>query len=389
MASISKESNGRKTIQFYDTDDKRKSIRLGKVSMTIANAFKVKVESLLSSKITGQAIEQETAIWLVKLSQKMKKRLASTGLIKAGMASTLGPFLDGYVEMRSDVKSATATVYGHTIRNLKDYFGEEKRLIDITQGDADKWRLYLREEGLADNTIRRRSGIAKQFFIHAKKEGLIASNPFEDLAAAIQENRQREFFVTREIAQKVINQAPDAEWRMIIALSRYGGLRCPSEVLRLRWEDIDRETDQILVTSPKTEHHPGKETRVIPLFPELVPYLDECYELTDSEYVISRYRSSEKNFRTRFERMQKRAKVPQWPKPFHNMRASRETELCNDFPEHVVCAWLGNSVKVARKSYLQVTDEHFQKAVRKAVLQPVITGDQQGSAGEQEQIKNP
>lgn len=383
MASITKESNGRKTIQFYDTDQKRKSIRLGKASMSVANSFKVKVESLLSSKITGQPIEQETAIWLTKLSGKMKTRLAKTGLIKAGIASTLGTFLDEYVTMRSDVKDATATVYGHTVRNLKKYFGTEKRLIDITKGDAAKWRLYLREEGLADNTIRRRSGIAKQFFSHAEKEQLITINPFEDLAAAVQENREREFFVTRDIAKKVIDKAPDAEWRMIIALSRYGGLRCPSEVLLLRWEDIDRETEKILITSPKTEHHAGKDSRVIPLFPELIPYLDECYELTESEFVISRYRSSEKNFRTRLERIQKRAKVPQWPKPFHNMRASRETELCNDFPEHVVCAWLGNSVKVARKSYLQVTDDHFQKAVRNPVLQPAITGDHQESAGVQ------
>lgn len=383
MASITKESNGRKTIQFYDTDQKRKSIRLGKASMSVANSFRVKVESLLSSKITGQPVEQETAIWLTKLSGKMKTRLAKTGLIKAGIASTLGTFLDEYVTMRSDVKNATATVYGHTVRNLKEYFGTEKRLIDITKGDAAKWRLYLREEGLADNTIRRRSGIAKQFFSHAEKEQLITLNPFEDLAAVVQENREREFFVTRDIAQKVIDKAPDAEWRMIIALSRYGGLRCPSEVLLLRWEDIDRETEKILITSPKTEHHAGKDSRVIPLFPELIPYLDECYELTESEFVISRYRSSEKNFRTRLERIQIRAKVPQWPKPFHNMRASRETELCNDFPEHVVCAWLGNSVKVARKSYLQVTDDHFQKAVRNPVLQPAITGDQQESAGVQ------
>ncbi|WP_417396881.1 tyrosine-type recombinase/integrase [Gimesia chilikensis] len=371
MASITKQPNGRKMIQFYDTDNIRKTIRLGKVSMAMATGFRVKVENLFASKVTGLPVDRETAMWVTDLDPKMKMKLAKVGLIKAGMASTLGPFLDGYVAMRSDVKDATATVYGHTVRNLKEYFGVEKRLIDITKGDADKWRIYLREEGLADNTIRRRSGIAKQFFIHAEKEQLIASNPFEDLAAAVQVNREREFFVTRDIAKKVIDKAPDAEWRMIIALSRYGGLRCPSEILRLRWEDIDRETDRVLVTSPKTEHHAGKDSRVIPLFPELVPYLDECYELSDSEYVISRYRSSEKNFRTRLERIQKRAKVPQWPKPFHNMRASRETELCNDFPEHVVCAWLGNSVRVARKSYLQVTDDHFEKALRKAQRQPV------------------
>lgn len=41
--------------------------------------------------------------------------------------------------------------------------------------------------------------------------------------------------------------------------------------------------------------------------------------------------------------------LPAWRRPFHNLRASRETELANEFPLHVVCEWIGNSVEVARK----------------------------------------
>ncbi len=52
-----------------------------------------------------------------------------------------------------------------------------------------------------------------------------------------------------------------------------------------------------------------------------------------------------------------------WPKLFHNLRASRETELAESFPLHVVCAWIGNSQPIAAKHYLQVTDEHFERAV--------------------------
>jgi hypothetical protein len=32
-------------------------------------------------------------------------------------------------------------------------------------------------------------------------------------------------------------------------------------------------------------------------------------------------------------------------------------------PMHVVCRWMGNSKPVAAEHYLQVTDEHFRKAV--------------------------
>jgi hypothetical protein len=53
-----------------------------------------------------------------------------------------------------------------------------------------------------------------------------------------------------------------------------------------------------------------------------------------------------------------------WPKLFQNLRATRQTELCQKFPEHVVCDWIGNSPSVAREHYLRTTDEHFEQAIR-------------------------
>jgi hypothetical protein len=46
---------------------------------------------------------------------------------------------------------------------------------------------------------------------------------------------------------------------------------------------------------------------------------------------------------------------------------------------HVVCQWIGNSQPIAAKHYLQVTDDHFSKAVRNPVQQPAVlprTGSQ-------------
>ena len=49
---------------------------------------------------------------------------------------------------------------------------------------------------------------------------------------------------------------------------------------------------------------------------------------------------------------------------FQNLRASRKTELANEYPLHVVTAWLGNTERVASQHYLQVTDSHFEQAQR-------------------------
>jgi hypothetical protein len=173
----------------------------------------------------------------------------------------------------------------------------------------------------------------------------------------------------------VLAACPDLEWRLIVALSRYGGLRCPSEHQALTWPDIDWERSRFLVTAPKTEHHDGKGERWVPIFPELRPYLEEAFELAEpgALHVITHHRGDRtKNLRTRLRRIIRRAGLTPWPKPFHNLRASRETDLAATYPLHVVCSWIGNSAVIAKNHYLQVTDADFEKgAATEALRNPV------------------
>ena len=62
------------------------------------------------------------------------------------------------------------------------------------------------------------------------------------------------------------------------------------------------------------------------------------------------------------QRIIRRAGLMPWVKLWHNLRATRQTELANQYPLHVVCAWIGNSRAVAQEHYLQVTDSHFAQA---------------------------
>src|SRR5262249_48777225 len=145
------------------------------------------------------------------------------------------------------------------------------------------------------------------------------------------------------------------------------GLRCPSEHLALRWSDVNWEHNRLNVRSPKTEHHQNGDCRIIPLFPELQQALqdvwDEIPEGTEATHVITRYRDTRQNLRTQLCRIIRKAGLKVWPKPWHNLRSTRQTELAERYPIHVVCAWLGNSRAVAQDHYLQVTDAHFAQAV--------------------------
>lgn len=379
MASISTDKKGNRTIQFVGGDARRRSIRLGKVPMRVAQAVQTRVETLNVAKVSKVSVDRETAAWVGDIDETLYEKLAAVGLVsKRAVAdeTTLASFIDRYLDRRTDIKKLTRRNLNQVRNDLIEYFGPNKPLAEINEGDADEFRLSLKQR-LGENTVRRRCGMARQFFRAAVKRRLMAANPFGDMKGiAVQSNPSRYYFITKAEAQRVLDACPDPQWRLLFALSRFGGLRCPSEHLALRWSDIDWERGRMRVPSPKTEHHEGGQSRIVPLFPELLPHLEQAFEQAEpgTEFVIYRYRNSNSNLRTQLERIIRKAGLEPWPKLFQNLRSTRQTELAEQFPAHVVCAWIGNSEAVARKHYLQVTEEHFEQAgksaLQKAVQQP-------------------
>jgi integrase len=132
----------------------------------------------------------------------------------------------------------------------------------------------------------------------------------------------------------------------------------------LTWSDVNWAESRLLIHSSKTEHHAGKGTRVVPIFRQLRPYLEQVWDQAEpgAMYVITRYRNENANLRTQLERIIRRAGLNTWPKLFQNLRSSRATELAREFPAHVAATWLGHSTLVANKHYWQVTEEDFAQA---------------------------
>lgn len=369
MASIGKDPNGRKRILFVDQDGKRKTVYLGKASMRQALAFNVRFENLIAGRFSG--IDTETAQWLAALPDDMYGKLARLELVsprQSAQKATLATFIDSYIENRHDIKQRTKWVLQQARQSLVNHFGPDKHLNEINEGDAELWWQAMVKEGQAEATRRKRAQNAKQFFAFASKQGLVSSNPFQGLKSSAKGNDSRLHFVSHEDIEKVIDACPCHEWKLIFALCRYGGLRSPSEVLALRWEDINWEQDRMLVRSEKTERHEGGGSRLVPIFGELRPYLIEAFERAEpgTVHCITRYRQASCNLRTQAHRIIKRAGLEPWTRTFQNLRASRETELTERFPLHVVTSWIGNSQLIAARHYLTVRDTDFERAAKSA-----------------------
>lgn len=371
MASVTKRKSGGWRIRFYGREGAQTGFYVGPMTRRDAELIASHVEHLSNARAAKVPLHKATAEWLGSQDSPMRAKLVRVGLIEAEAASTpttLRAFLDSYADMRGDVKESTREQFRQAARTILEFFGDGCRIDSITAGDAEEFRAWMvgkRKARLAENTARRTCARAKQFFAHAVYKGMIPKNPFAVLKRLqVTGNRNRQQFVTRDVIEKVLKACPSDDWRLLVLLCRFGGLRV-SEAANLRWEHVDLTRNRVRVHCSKTEHHAGREWREVPVFPELRGPLDAARRRAEdgAEWVLPAF-LGDRNHGTQFRRIISRAGVKAWPKPFQNLRSSRETELTTEgHALHVVCAWIGNTPKVAAEHYLQVTDEHFAQAV--------------------------
>jgi len=388
MASLSIDKNGNAAVYVTLPDGRRRRpVRLGKMGRKEAQRIRGHITELESARLNGYEPGSETRAWLVGITGDLRERLAAVGLAQRHEAAMLGAFLESYFAKRSgNVKHFTLNRMKQSKRHALAYFGENKPMREITEADAEDYRAHLQTK-LSEATVRKHCGDFRQWFRYLVRAGVVDRNPFESVPTHTKGNASRQRFISDEDARKVLERLPDPSWRLLFSLARWGGLRVPSEPAALTWADVDWENRRLIVHSPKTAHHEGHESRVLPLFPEIAEPLQEVFDAAPAgqTYVLPFVRERTGTaLRKPLMTTIRRAGLTQWPRLWHNLRASRQTELEERFPSHVVCAWLGNNESVARAHYLQVRDSDFERALE-AVRNPVRTG----SAGDHDAYGEP
>ncbi len=384
MASLRKQSKGNSWQLRVTLKGERITLSLRDMDAAKAEEWKLFVQSIADSIELKRPFDRLQLDWLSSLDREQRQKLSDKGLIEPDepeeveVEKLLSDYLTEYFESRkSDVKPATWIFYQHTRKRLNEYFAG-RTLCSITPSDAKAFRKWLEERSnkrdkkqerssISINTVRRRTGLCRQVFSQALEDGLIDRNPFLGLSTSVRSNKERKHYIDLETFGKILSKAPNAHWKALLVLSRLGAVRVPSEIAKLKWEHVNWESKRIfIVDSSKTEHHKRRAVRAIPLLPQIETELLKLHlEAEDgAEYVFPKI-SGQTNLRTYLERIVRSAGVKQWPKLWHNLRASGATDFARTLPSHVAAEICGHTEEIAKEHYWQVSDSDLNLAIDK------------------------
>lgn len=381
MASLTKDKNGKWRLRYCRENRVREAtFRANKLD---AEKLKLIVEHRLDQMITGEA-DPQLAKWLKDLAEPLREVLERHELLEASRRkATVGDLITEFQRSNADMKPNTVSNRESAAKNLLRFFTPSRRVDSISPKDADAFFHWMKHESktcgggtaLRPATYLRRITTIKMIFDLAVRYKWLEENPFSHIKGGNASNEGRFHFITTEDAQKIYNACPNAFWRLVWALTRWGGIRTRSEFPLLRWDGILWDENKITIYEPKkTRKHEDFKTRFIPLFPELRESLNEAWDLSKEgdTYLADFYarlphghhvkRDGTWNPTTTLQKIVRKAGVNPWPKLLQNCRSTRETELAAIYPIHDVTRWIGNSTQVAMKHYLQVTDATFQQA---------------------------
>ncbi len=152
----------------------------------------------------------------------------------------------------------------------------------------------------------------------------------------------------------------------MFGLARFAGLRTPSETHRLTWADIDWDRKRLTVCSSKTN-----STHIVPITADLLPILQEAFDAAPEGTVnIVTLGSHRSNLHRGLETIIKRAGLVPWDDLMQTLRRSAETDYARIHPQHAVSKWIGHSMAVSERHYMQITDDLIDAAVNAPGLVP-------------------
>lgn len=349
--------------------------------------IKVNIDRLIKCWALDQTPGEDLTKWVQFLADRndpLFDQLKSNGLIEERKGHTVGTLCEEFIESKKLISSdGTIKALNQAVASAIEFFKEDRDITTITHGDAKAFRVFLETEpkvsktdtetgekkmvpyALATRSVRLKK--VKSIFEYAFDHEHVNRNPFKGVAIKEVVNKDRQFFIDRELMAQVFDALPNAKWRLLFALYRIGGARFKEGVELLKWEHVLWDRNLIDLPDAKAAIH-GRISRRIPIYDELRPYLDDVWELAKEGdiYIFPEWAklgNPNQQLHNRFKAYLKRAGIPPWPKLFQNLRSSRVTELkrLKNAPGFTIQRVHGHSAEIEDRHYNQQLDSDLDQ----------------------------
>ncbi len=198
----------------------------------------------------GLSKGQVETIYLNEL-EKLRKKKYGLDQIEPPSPIPFGDFANEYLENYAEKKRSKKCYYFHVDR-LKRFFSG-RMLNTITIDDIETYQ--KRRAGEVSNaTVNRELACLSGIFTYAVKKGRISYNPVRQVERDEEEPKERRALTTDEVERLLdsIEKSGSPYLKAFVKIALNTGMR-PSEVLSLKWKDIDFINRFIRVEKSKTD----------------------------------------------------------------------------------------------------------------------------------------
>ncbi|HKX69876.1 MAG TPA: tyrosine-type recombinase/integrase [Acidimicrobiales bacterium] len=202
-------------------------------------------------------------------------RLAREGRATVPRRITVAELLDDWLAVaRRKLAPTTLAEYERiTLARLRPHIGHHRltelrpahiaEMLEALRQPGANRRGTNRDHGLSETTLQHTLGVLRTALGWAVRQRLISHNPAEDVDRPQRENREMRTWSADELA-RFLDHAADDRLHPLFRLAAFTGMR-RSELLGLRWPDVDLEAATISVRRTRTrvsyEMHEAARTK--------------------------------------------------------------------------------------------------------------------------------
>ena len=276
---------------------------------------------------------------------------------------TLGEFRREFLLLQGgNLRMKTREVYESAFRDFKSICGD-KFLPAYTLDDVENFKA-TRLRTCKPTSVNIRFRALRAAFNLAVKWGLLASSPFS-LSSQVKIAERLPVYVTREDFVKITEATKEMMLRDVWLFAFLTGCRL-SEILNLKWKNVDLERRQVLVTSDESFQTKTGRSRVVPANETVYSMLlRRSYDNT--EYVFHRrgYKLPKDFVTHKFKAAVREAQLSE-EIHFHSLRHSFATLLTQaGVPIFSVSKLLGHSSVKVTEIYSHLAASELQDEVNK------------------------